>query len=491
MADGQGEAVRGTHGLVIIFNFLDIIMLRIFKQYYPIRNIFFIIGEGIVIFCSILFASWIMIEFESFPADRWIYFKILLITIVCMVCLYYNELYDLTVTSSFMELGIRLIQALGVTAIILAGIYVVFPETIVGSKIFAISTVFVILFIVSWRFCYSLILIRGIFNQKIILLGSDDLSKKIINEINNKKDSGYTVEVNIQEYPQDIPSEFEENMPPTVYRKDYSGLCELAEELNISKIIVALRERRGTLPTKELVKCRVGGIEIIEGTTFYEMLAGKLIVDQINPAWIIFSKGFHKSRTRRFIKRAMDLILSVFMIISLSPLIIVIAILIKIDSTGPVLFSQERVGKNKKKYMLYKFRSMVEDAEKQSGPVWAEDNDKRITRAGRFIRNWRFDEIPQLWNVLKGDMSLVGPRPEREFFVKKLEDVIPYFGQRFSVKPGITGWAQVCYRYGASVEDAVEKLNYDLFYIKNMSIFMDLMIILRTIKIVLFGKGAR
>jgi exopolysaccharide biosynthesis polyprenyl glycosylphosphotransferase len=179
------------------------------------------------------------------------------------------------------------------------------------------------------------------------------------------------------------------------------------------------------------------------------------------------------------------------MIVFLSPLIIVIAILIKIDSTGPVLFSQERVGKNRKNYMVYKFRSMVEDAEKQSGPVWAEDNDKRITRAGRFIRSWRLDEIPQLWNVLKGDMSLVGPRPEREFFVKKLEDIIPYFGQRFSVKPGITGWAQVCYRYGASVEDAVEKLNYDLFYIKNMSIFMDLMILLRTIKIVLFGKGAR
>ncbi|MBW2671079.1 MAG: TIGR03013 family PEP-CTERM/XrtA system glycosyltransferase [Deltaproteobacteria bacterium] len=466
-------------------------MLRIFKQYYPIRNIFFFIGEGAVIFFSILFASWIIIEFGSFPADRWIYFKILLITIVSQLCLYYNELYDLTITSSLIELGIRLIQALGVAAIILAGIYVVFPETIVEPGIFAISIVFVILFIVSWRFCYSLILTRGIFDQKIILLGSDDLSKKIIDEINHKKDSGYKVEVNIEEYPQNNASEFKKNIPSSAYKKDYSGLCELAEELSISKIIVALKERRGALPTKELVKCRVSGIEIIDGTTFYEMLTGKLSVDQTNPASIIFSEGFYKSTTKRFIKRAIDLISSVFMIVFLSPLIIVIAILIKIDSTGPVLFSQERVGKNRKNYMVYKFRSMVEDAEKQSGPVWAEDNDKRITRAGRFIRSWRLDEIPQLWNVLKGDMSLVGPRPEREFFVKKLEDIIPYFGQRFSVKPGITGWAQVCYRYGASVEDAVEKLNYDLFYIKNMSIFMDLMILLRTIKIVLFGKGAR
>jgi len=179
------------------------------------------------------------------------------------------------------------------------------------------------------------------------------------------------------------------------------------------------------------------------------------------------------------------------MLILFSPLILVTAILIKIDSEGPVLFSQERVGKNKKPYMLYKFRSMVQDAEAQTGPVWASDDDDRITRVGCVIRKWRLDEIPQLWNVLKGDMSFVGPRPERGFFVNKLEEIIPFYGERFSVKPGVTGWAQVCYRYGASVEDAVEKVNYDLFYIKNMSVFMDLMIILRTIKIVLFGKGAR
>jgi len=170
---------------------------------------------------------------------------------------------------------------------------------------------------------------------------------------------------------------------------------------------------------------------------------------------------------------------------------IVIAILIKIDSKGPIIFSQERVGQHRRPYMIHKFRSMYSDAEKISGPVWAEDDDPRITRVGKFLRNWRFDELPQLWNVLKGDMSFVGPRPEREFFVKELEKTIPYYGERFSVKPGITGWAQVSYGYGATVDDAIEKLNYDLFYIKNMSIFMDLMIVLRTIKIVLFGKGAR
>jgi lipopolysaccharide/colanic/teichoic acid biosynthesis glycosyltransferase len=179
------------------------------------------------------------------------------------------------------------------------------------------------------------------------------------------------------------------------------------------------------------------------------------------------------------------------MIAVLFPVFLLVAVLIRIDSRGQAIFSQERVGENKKIYRLHKFRSMIAEAEEKSGPTWARDNDKRITRIGAFIRKWRIDELPQLWNVLKGEMSFVGPRPERDFFVKQLETLIPYYSERFSVKPGITGWAQVSYGYGASVEDAVEKLNYDLFYIKNMSIFMDMMIVLRTVKTVIFGKGAR
>ena len=466
-------------------------MLRIFKQYYPIRNIFFFIGEGLVIYISFIIASWLLLKTESFPFDLWVYSKILLITCICQICLYYNDLYDLKITDTFSELGIRLLQALGVSAIFLAGIYVVFPGAVIGRGIFNLSIAFVILLIVSWRFCYKLILNHGLFNQKIILLGSGDLAQNIINEINEKKDSGYTVSVTVQECSENDGFANEKNKASTIYKKDYEGLCDIAEELHIRKIVVALTERRGALPTRELVKCRVKGIEIIEGTGFFEMLTGKLVVKQINPSWIIFSEGFYKSRTRRFLKRSMDLTVSLALLIILLPVIIVVAILIKIDSTGPAIFSQERVGKNKKTFLVYKFRSMVEDAEKQCGPVWAEDNDCRITHVGKVIRKWRLDELPQLWNVLKGDMSFVGPRPEREFFIKKLEDIIPYFAERFSVKPGITGWAQVSYGYGASVEDATEKLNYDLFYIKNMSSFMDLMIIMRTVKIVLFGKGAR
>ena len=465
-------------------------MLKLFKQYYPIRNIFFVIGEGLTIFTSVIIASWILLGSDAFPFDRQLWIKILLVTIICQTCLYYNDLYDLKVTDSFSELGIRLLQALGAAAIFLAGIYFIFPATIIGKGVFVVSVVFVILFIVSWRFGYMLILNHRMFDEKIILLGSGELAQNIMNEIFDKKDCGYVVSATVQECP-DHTDFAHEQTTAMICKKDYDGLCELAEEMCISKIVVALVERRGVFPTKELLNCRIKGIDVIEGKSFYEMLAGKLIVQQINPAWLIFSEGFRKSRLRRFLKRFIDLVLSLVGLILLSPVLILIAILIKFDSKGPVLFSQERVGQNRKKYMIYKFRSMVADAEKESGPVWAANDDSRITRVGRFIRKWRADEIPQLWNVLKGDMSFVGPRPERKFFVEKLEDTIPYYGERFSVKPGISGWAQVSYGYGASVEDAIEKLNYDLFYIKNMSTLMDLMIVLRTIKIVLFGKGAR
>ncbi len=468
-------------------------MLRVFKQYYPIRNVFFIIGEGLFTFASVLIASWIVLGYNSFIIDEWLWLKALLVAFFCFVCLYYNDLYDLRVTDSLQELAIRLFQALGGAAIFLAILYILFPQLIIGRGIFLISTALTILFIFSWRIVYTIVLNRGLFNQKIVIIGSGQLAKNIIDEIQNKKDCGYSIGVVVLEdskkavFKKDVKFEVNE----TISNKDYNGLCEIGKSLQIDKIVVAIEEKRGKFPVDELLRCRVDGIEVMEGVSFYEMLTGKLIVEQINPGWLIFSQGFRKSWGRRFFKRTWDIILSLIMLVLLLPLIILTALLIKLDSKGPVIFSQERVGQDRKPYRVYKFRSMVTDAEAMSGPVWAQDDDPRVTRVGKVIRKLRIDELPQLWNVLKGDMSFVGPRPERDHFVNQLEMEIPYYGERFSVKPGITGWAQVSYGYGASVEDAIEKLNYDLFYIKNLSIFMDIMIIMRTVKIVLFGKGAR
>jgi sugar transferase (PEP-CTERM system associated) len=464
-------------------------MLRIFKQYYPVRNAIFVCGEGLFIFLSVILASWLIIGNDFFLKDQLVLSKTLLIAVVCQLCLYYNDLYDLSVTDTYMELFIRLLQALGVSAIFLALIYFAFPACIIGRGIFMLSIFFVVAFIVVWRVAYTHILNNGLFDQKIVLLGSGQLAGKILKEINENKDCGYQVSAVVNR--EADGENAAKDAPVSICRDGYDELCTRAKALNIDKIVVAIEERRKGFPIRQLLQCRVDGIEVIEGTTFYEMLSGKLLVEKINPSWLIFSEGFRKSWLRRILKRSGDLILSVIMLVALAPVLLVVALLIKLDSKGPVFFSQERVGENRRSYNVHKFRSMVQDAEKQSGPVWAQSNDSRVTRVGKFIRKWRIDEFPQLFNVIKGEMSFVGPRPEREFFVKELEEAIPYYGERFSVKPGVTGWAQVNYPYGASVEDAREKLNYDLFYIKNMSIFMDLMVVMKTVKTVLFGEGAR
>ncbi len=464
-------------------------MLRIFKKYYPARNIIFIIGEGLFIYASVMVAGWLILGTEALFVIKMLTLKAALIAFVCQICLYFNDLYDLKITDTFGELFIRLFQALGAASIIFAGIYFVFPGIIIGNGIFIVSIGFVIVLIVSWRFCYAGILKKGFFDQNIIILGTSDLAGNIIKEIEGRKDCGYKVKAvvskqkNNQKYVADNTSFF--------FKPNFIGLCEMTKEFNTKKIVVALREKRGALPVKELIKCRVKGINVMEGNTFYEMLTGKLIVEEINPGWLIFQEGFYKSSALRYVKRIVDIILSSSMLLILTPFLMIVALIIKLDSKGTVFFSQERVGEKKKSYMVHKFRSMKIDAEKSSGPVWAQTDDDRVTRVGRFIRKWRIDEFPQLWNVLKGEMSFVGPRPERDYFVRELEEKIPYYAERFTVKPGLTGWAQVSYGYGASVADAAEKLNYDLFYIKNLTFLMDIMIIMRTVKTVIFGHGAR
>lgn len=465
-------------------------MLKIFRQYYPVRNLIFITGEFLLIFLSVLIAAIIFLGKGCFYPQHHVLLKGFIIAVTCQLCIYYNDLYDFQVVDSFSELSIRLCQALGASSIIFAGVYFLFPQMIIGVGIHAVSVGFIMLLIALWRFGYAFMLTRGVLNEKIILMGSGKLAQNIITEISEKRDSGYTISAGIAEPGVNYDCGIPENMA-IVCKSTYDGLCDMTKEMKIKKIIVALQQRRGNFPAKELLRCRVDGIEIIEGTTFYEMLTGKLIVDEINPAWLIFSSGFKKTRKKRFMKRLGDILLSSILLVFLAPFIALIAILIKIDSPGPVIFSQDRVGAKKRPYRMLKFRSMIKDAEKMSGPIWASDNDDRITRIGAIMRKLRIDEIPQLWNVLKGEMSFVGPRPEREFFVNQLEETIPYYGQRFTVKPGITGWAQISYGYGASVEEANEKLKYDLFYTKNFSILMDLMIIIRTVKTVFFGKGAR
>jgi sugar transferase (PEP-CTERM system associated) len=240
-----------------------------------------------------------------------------------------------------------------------------------------------------------------------------------------------------------------------------------------------------------LLNCKLLGVKVEEGETFHERITGKVPLDQLRPSWLVFSEGFKSLRSRKVLKRTTDIIFSILGILLASPIFIVTTILIKLESPGSVIYKQKRVGEKGTVFTLYKFRSMKNDAETSTGPVWSNQKDDRITVVGKIIRKLRIDEIPQLINVIKGDMSFVGPRPERPYFVSKLRKEIPYYGVRSVVKPGITGWAQIKYPYGASVKDAMEKLQYDLYYIKNMSLILDTLIILKTVRIVLSGAGAR
>ena len=267
-------------------------------------------------------------------------------------------------------------------------------------------------------------------------------------------------------------------------------LPEIALAEKVERIVVALEERRGQFPLAQLLECKMRGIQVQEGVDFYEHLSGKLLVERLHPSFLIFSEGFRISRSAAALKRAFGFVLSALGLLLAFPLIAILAVAIKLDSPGPIFYVQERVGRDGRSFGLLKFRSMGQNAEAQ-GPQWAGEEDPRITRVGRFIRKWRLDEIPQMINVFGGDMAFVGPRPERPHFVEMLSREIPYYSQRHVVKPGITGWAQINYGYGASKADALEKLKYDLYYIKNLSLTLDLYILFQTIKIVLFGRGAR
>jgi sugar transferase (PEP-CTERM system associated) len=450
----------------------------------------FILGEGTLIYCAVALTSFFLLHRDMGIADlpEMIWLKILLVAIVTQISLHFNDLYEFKTSDNTIDLATRLIQSIGVTSIVLAIIYFLWPAAIIGRWIFFFSIIFLLLFLVSWRFLYTIIIKKRLFAEKVIMLGSGGLVRDIMQEIKNRRDITYDIRsVVLNEEGKTSPIQF--NGIPIRY--GFDDICDLAEAEQVSSVIVALDQKRGIMPYNELLSCKTRGISIIDGEAFYERITGKLLVEKINPSWLIFSEGFVKSKASTFMKRLVGFVLSSIMLIIFSPLMLLVAVAIKFDSRGPVLFSQERVGENEEIFTLNKFRSMKANAEEETGPVWASDDDTRITRVGKLIRKLRIDELPQLWNVLRGDISFVGPRPERPFFVEKLKKVIPYYRQRFTVKPGVTGWAQIKYGYGASEQDALEKLKYDLYYIKNMSIVMDLMVILHTVKIVLLSRGAR
>lgn len=460
-------------------------MPYIFQKYYPWRNILFVLSEGGLIFIIIncVFISWAGAAEYTELLPVYI-FRAIVVTFVFQVCFYFFDLYDHTIIPQFSDHLLKVLQTFGVGCIVLAFLYYMFPPLTISTRVFWSGLLAVGLVILFWRFTYFQILEHRIFDQPVALVGTGKLAGQIVSAIEEKKDCGHKV----------VAFVGDENSPVVKQGLpvfgDAAGLQPLCEKGTVEKIVLALDERRGVMPMSELIQYKFMGIEILDAVGFYEKLTGKIMVERVNPSWMLFSEGFYVGRMKEKLKRATDIAASLCMLLLSLPVFLVSAAVICLESPGGAFYRQERVGQKGRVFSIIKFRSMYEDSEKD-GPVWAQTEDSRVTRFGGFIRKTRIDELPQLINVLRGDMSFVGPRPERPVFVSELEEKIPFYSIRHAVKPGITGWAQIYYPYGASEEDALRKLEYDLYYIKNLSLGMDLATIFQTIKVVLFQKGAR
>ena len=456
--------------------------MQLFNRHVSTRSLTVFTAELFLIFGSVAAAATLQTS-TDLSGSLW---KIALVTAVCQLCLYYNDFYDLTLVHSNRELIVRLLQAVGAASIVLAAIYFVVPALMIGDGIF-VSALFVFLVgILAWRLLFNSLTGSLRLQERVLVVGTGETARKVVRQILDQHDFAYSVVGFIDEDPARVGERIVN--PAIIGTPD--DIPRLVARHDIDRIIVGLSDRRGKLPLEALLHAKMAGIRVEDATTTYERVTGKILIDDLKPSWLIFSDGFRVSRATRWVKRGIDLTLSVALAVLTFPLMLLTALAIRLDSRGPILYRQERVGENGRPFTLYKFRSMRDDAEREGRPVWAKDGDDRITRVGRVIRKTRLDELPQLWNVVKGDMSFVGPRPERPYFVAELAKEIPFYLQRHAVKPGITGWAQVKYRYGSSLEDAMEKLRYDLYYIKHLSVFFDLTIVFDTVKVVLFRKGA-
>jgi sugar transferase (PEP-CTERM system associated) len=456
--------------------------MQLFNRYVSARRLTIFAGELLLIFGSVALAAFVQ-HTPDLVGNFW---KIGLVTVICQLCLYYNDFYDLTIVHSSRELIVRLLQAAGAASIVLAALYFIQPQLMIGNGIF-VSALFVFLIaILGWRLAFNQVTGSLKLEERLLFVGTGESARKVARQILDQHEFAYRIVGFIDS---DASRIGQRVVNPGIIGTP-EDIDRLVAENHIDRIVVGLSDRRGQLPIQELLRAKMAGVRVEDATTTYERVTGKILIDDLRPSWLIFSDGFRVSRLARVMKRSIDLVLAAALAAATVPAMLLTALAILLEDGGPVLYRQERVGENGKVFVLSKFRSMCKDAEKSGTPMWATDDDDRVTYVGRIIRTTRLDELPQLWNVIRGDMSFVGPRPERPFFVEELSRAIPFYQQRHAVKPGITGWAQVKYRYGASLEDAMEKLRYDLYYIKHLSVVFDLTIVFDTVKVVLLGKGA-
>jgi sugar transferase (PEP-CTERM system associated) len=409
--------------------------------------------------------------------------KAILITSICQLCLYYGDLYDNPhAGGNSTELLIRTLQALGATLLILAAVYSVFPELIIARGVLAPAALMATTGVIAWRLTFLWVARHAGPRERLLLVGTSSAGLALARELHYREDLGAHV-VGCVDVTRSLGAD------SLSFLGTIEDIPAIVRARSVDRVVVSLADARGKLPMDKLLEMKLDGVRFDYLPSVYEEYTGKIAIENLRPSWLIFSSGFRKTRRLLGLKRAVDIVGAIVGLLLAGPIILLTALLVKLTSPGPAFFSQPRVGRDGRVFTVHKLRSMRADAERDTGPVWARQGDPRVTRIGAIMRRTRIDELPQFWNILAGHMSLVGPRPERPEFVRSLKEQIPFYGQRHVVKPGLTGWAQVRYTYGATVEDAIEKLQYDLFYIKNMSVALDLFILFETVKTVLLRRG--
>jgi exopolysaccharide biosynthesis polyprenyl glycosylphosphotransferase len=556
-------------------------MLHLLRHYLPLRKVLLIASETVLLTMVITVGMsahlWAvtdvvrrLIAQQDLSVDeaRWrCLVSALMVSVLAQLTLSINELYDFRISGSRHDRASRFLGSAGSAIVIVIALVALmhiwsvervldFPGLSLANRVAVLTFTMVVAFtlLYFWRNLFHFWIRRTDFNERVLILGSSRISRRLVDELLSRPDSGFEIVGMLQQGPvQGDRRRLERRRVPRAGERDpgdegtgnpwYEAalpgrtrslaaraaaegaaaqpnggsaatatrlvtpepeasasaeelgdeiaepISDLARRLSIDDVIVAFEERRGSLPTQELLRCRLRGIVVEEAESFYERLTGKIPAEAMRPSYLIFNQGFVQHPLAEAAKRGLDVVLALVGILLSWPIMLVAASMIRLDSPGPILFRQERTGRHGRSFTLLKFRSMRPDAEKETGPVWASQNDPRITRVGHFLRKTRIDELPQLFNVLMGSMSVVGPRPERPAFVEQLVEKIPYFQLRHIAKPGITGWAQINYPYANTLEDALQKLQYDLFYIKYQSLIFDLSILFNTVKTVVLRKG--
>ncbi|KPK01562.1 MAG: hypothetical protein AMK71_05055, partial [Nitrospira bacterium SG8_35_4] len=423
-------------------------------KFFSTKYSFLIIGDFLIILLSVHLATAMRLYlyyFSSWESYLPLFMKAALCSMLVVFISFFIDLYNIEKIKHRKEMSIKIVVSAIISAIFIATFSYGTSSIVIGRGVLFIALCISALLQVIWHFAYSELSKIQATARRVLILGTGPVANNMGNMLVSRNNgfalAGY---VNCVGEPIHVPE------PSIIGNGD--GLFATAVKEKIHKIVVSLSERRGTFPVREVLDCKLNGIDVVDGPSFYEQLTGKLLIESMNPSHLIFSDGFRITVIRKYVKRWFDVLFATVGIVLSFPLFVIMPILIKLDSRGTVLFKQDRMGEGEKHFTLYKFRTMVDGAEKDSGPVWSQEGDKRITKLGRLLRKTRIDEIPQLINVIRGDMSFIGPRPERPFFIESLKKQIPYYSERHCVKPGITGWAQVRYEYGDSIEDAIEKL---------------------------------